>query len=312
MREGGLPSLISMACSADFNDQKAALCTIRGICAHPENRREVMEALVSEALTLGSNSPDEGVKFEASSCFCALSINDENKLDIANDDVLMANMVDLLKEDDVRTVRQIMGTLSNISERHDTHAQLLKHQFHLAVLTHIDNDDVALVRETTRLMSNLVAQHTNHPPIVQGGGIEMFKTASRKLDAMTARFASIGFMNLTSLPENHKQLFDLQCFDDLIDLASGGNRFWISLDLLGNVLIDPPPMTPRDKVSADFIDINGFDKDARRYAILAIGVCIYISVALTVSHLSVFISSFFIADINIIMHRKLCHFIFEP
>jgi len=58
----GLPSIISMACSEDQNDQRAAMSTLRGICAIPENRRPVMEAKVNDALALGTRAIDVDVR----------------------------------------------------------------------------------------------------------------------------------------------------------------------------------------------------------------------------------------------------------
>ena len=40
--EGGLPPLISLACSDDVSDMKAATATLRGLSAAPEARRQVV------------------------------------------------------------------------------------------------------------------------------------------------------------------------------------------------------------------------------------------------------------------------------
>ena len=86
VREGGLPSLISMACSEDRSDQLAAVATLRGITSQAQNRRPVYLANMVEALTIGTRCVDVEVKCETASLLCALSINDENKLDMANND----------------------------------------------------------------------------------------------------------------------------------------------------------------------------------------------------------------------------------
>ena len=52
-----------MACSEDQNDQRAAMSTLRGICAIPENRRPVMEANVNDALSLGTRAIDVDVRY---------------------------------------------------------------------------------------------------------------------------------------------------------------------------------------------------------------------------------------------------------
>ena len=60
-----------------------------------------------EAITLGTRSIDMEVKIETASVLCALSINDENKIDMANSDQLLLNLIELLKVDDPRCLRQV-------------------------------------------------------------------------------------------------------------------------------------------------------------------------------------------------------------
>ena len=65
---------------------------------------------------------------------CALSISDENKLDMAKDDNIVQNLIMLLRETDIRCLRQAMGCLANISERQETHPSLRKNQVHNEIL----------------------------------------------------------------------------------------------------------------------------------------------------------------------------------
>ena len=71
---------------------------------------------------------------EAASTMCALSINDQNKIDMAKDDNVIQNMIMLLRETDIRCLRQAMGCLANISERQETHPTLRKNQVHNEIL----------------------------------------------------------------------------------------------------------------------------------------------------------------------------------
>ena len=48
-----------------------------------------MLAAVNDALALGARALDIDVRCEAASTFCALSINDDNKLDMAKDDQII-------------------------------------------------------------------------------------------------------------------------------------------------------------------------------------------------------------------------------
>jgi len=65
---------------------------------------------------------------------CALSINDENKIDMAKDDGLIQNLIILLRETDIRCLRQAMGCLANISERQETHPSLRRNLVHNEIL----------------------------------------------------------------------------------------------------------------------------------------------------------------------------------
>ena len=277
VKEGGLPAIISMACSEDQNDQRAAVSTLRGICAIPENRRPVMLAAVSDALTLGTRAIDVEVRVETAQTFCALSINDENKIDMANDNQIIGNLVQLLKEKDYRCLRQALGALANISERHETHGQLRHNLVHNVILDHISHSDIATVREMVRCLSNLTALHENQPPIISGGGIATLQIACEHNDAMVARFGAVGLMNLATQRENHEDMIREKCLEQLIALASGESRKWNLLDDLGNPLstseADPMQVqTPRSLGDYAFIQLYGFDRDARRYAVLALGV----------------------------------------
>ena len=69
---------------------------------------------------------------------CALTINDDNKMDIAMNDQMMENLIALLNHPEPRCIRQAMGCVANISERHDTHPYLRKHNIHALVLHHFD------------------------------------------------------------------------------------------------------------------------------------------------------------------------------
>ena len=147
VREGGLPALISMACSEDSNDQLAAISTLRGISSHPEFRRQVFLANVTEPLTIGTRATNLEIRAETAATLCSLSINDENKVEMALNDTLLLNLIDLLKQNqDPRCLRQAMGCLSNLTERHECHPFIRRHQIHNIVLPHFHNDDDGLCR----------------------------------------------------------------------------------------------------------------------------------------------------------------------
>ena len=274
VNEGGLPSLISMACSDDRSDQLAAMATLRGISAQAENRRGVFKANISEALVLGTRSIDMEVKVETAAVLAALSINDDNKLEMSNDDQLLISVIELLKVSDVRCLRQAMGCLANLSERQECHPFLRRFQIHVIVLDHIANEDVALGREVTRVLTNLAAVHDNHPPLIGGGAIGGLALCCAKKDAVSARFSALGLDEFVHLQENHRDIVAAKTYEPLIDLAEGSERFWYTLDSNGAISEmrgDTEPDSPRAKADWEFIQEYKYDKEARRYAVLALG-----------------------------------------
>lgn len=218
---------------------------------------------------------------------CALTINDENKIDFAVDDNMMKNVITLLNTSDPRCLRHAMGCLANLSERHDTHPYLRKHKVHSLVLRHFDNDDVALLRETSRLITNMSAVHESHPLLVGVGVIHALVKGCSKRDALVTRFCALGLMNLSTLPDHHRDLMLAKCYNVLIELAASSSREWTLLDSVGEpenkgtaLLSDAQPpsdseankvSTPRSLVDWQSLEENGYDKDSRRYAVLAIG-----------------------------------------
>jgi len=261
-----------MACSEDLSDMLAAISTIRGICAQPENRRDVFNANVVEAIAIGARANNLEIRCEVASILCALSINDENKIQMAMNDDLLLNVIDLLKSnDEPRCLRQAMGCLSNLTERQECHPFIRRHQIHNVILEHFRSKDNGLCREASRFLTNMVSAHENHPPILSGGGIEAFLIGCNKSDAMTARFSVLGLLNLSTLTENHNELLISECYKTLIDLANCQPKTWYTLDYLGELLTDEEPTSPRAKEDCKFLREFNYDKEARRYAVLALG-----------------------------------------
>ena len=147
---------------------------------------------------------------------------------------------------------------------------------------------------------------------------------------MTARFCSLGLMNLSSLADNHRDMVAYKAYEVLIEIASGAPRKWYTLNssgvaleldftpeeierwedeqdqkreemlalaqsrmalagMTGDVTEAPgldlallngqvemeakaiEPQSPRAKSDYQFIQQYGYDREARRYAVLAIG-----------------------------------------
>lgn len=118
----------------------------------------------------------------------------------------------------------------------------------------------------------MAAIHENHPPIISGGGIAAFLIGCGKEDAMTTRFSVLGLMNLTTLSENHVSLVNAKVHLALIELASAKKgKKWRTLDSLGELVEEEEPTSPRSRSDCHFLRDHGYDKEARRYAVLALG-----------------------------------------
>eukprot|EP01035_Chromulina_nebulosa_P057418 gene57418-78668_t len=89
---------------------------------------------------------------------------------------------------------------------------------------------------------------------------------------MTARFSTLGLLNLSTLAENHVPLINAKCHQVLIDLASAKKgKVWKTLDALGELVDEQDPTSPRSKDDCQFLRDHSYDKEARRYAVLALG-----------------------------------------
>lgn len=339
VREGGLPSIISMACSDDVVDQLAALSTLRGIASQPENCRAVFLANILEAISIGTkaslnmdhNSTNEGstegdeieIKCEVSSLLCALSINEENKIDMINQSVILECLTSILrtssedKMQDVRYLRPAIACLANFSEKIQCHEKLCQYQVHHLVLNHFNHTDVPLVREVTRILANLSSVFSNHEPLIAGNCIIRLIDACQYDDVIISRFGTLALLNFATREENHLYLMQNNVQTTLIQLSRGSKKKWNHLDRLGNIIdsavhesdgqvmkdryenaedtvslrnlqaiqSDAKPLTlrefqesPRSIRDSLFVDSFGYDKETRRYAILALG-CLALSEA---------------------------------
>ena len=202
---------------------------------------------------------------EAAAALNSLSLNDLNKVDMATSDAL-TQLVALARDDDVPTLRQVCGALANLSECTKTHMpilaaggtnpQALAEQANAAgdmSLTEtvktddepwiadasvaflndlvLYNGDVGMVREVSRCLSNLAANHATHDVVLDSDSSVALVRAAERDDAVVARFATIGLLNLATNAKCHARLMeDKACVDVLVDLAGGGERIWTRVD----------------------------------------------------------------------------------
>jgi len=231
-----------LACSDDVSDMKAAVATLRGLAASPEARRPIVLAGALDAFSLAAQcDEDVEVPREAASALCALALNEENKLDMARAGI-MHDVVALAKCEDSLTVRQACGCLANLSENKDTHANLLGEWGVGYLCELVGHDDVALVREVVRCLCNLAGNYECHQRLMEappGGGSNDDAAAAlcrglRLDDAIATRFAALGIVNLTAVPDNQPRFLKLLAHETLVELACGEPRSWVDLDGYGD------------------------------------------------------------------------------
>ena len=155
----------------------------------------------------------------------------------------LTQLVALARDDDVPTLRQVCGALANLSECTKTHMpilaaggtnpQALAEQANAAgdmSLTEtvktddepwiadasvaflndlvLYNGDVGMVREVSRCLSNLAANHATHDVVLDSDSSVALVRAAERDDAVVARFATIGLLNLATNAKCHARLME--------------------------------------------------------------------------------------------------------
>jgi len=71
---------------------------------------------------------------------------------------------------------------------------------------------------------------------------------------MTARFSTLGLLNLSTLAENHVPLMNAKVHLILIELASEKQgKTWKTLDSLGELVEEEEPTSPRSRADCHFL-----------------------------------------------------------
>ena len=79
---------------------------------------------------------------------------------------------------------------------------------------------MGLSREVCRCLSNLAANHASHASLMDSDAHVALVAAAGSPDALVARFATIGLLNLATRSENVDRLvLQAQCARCLVDLA---------------------------------------------------------------------------------------------
>ena len=206
LSQGGLPPLIFLSCSNDPNDNYAGLATLRGLASDQNTRRMVFQAGALQAISRGAEClANSKCQVEAASLLCALSLNEENKVDIAN--ARINHIINLLlNSEDVMCCIMTARAFANVCENESLHERFIQENCinHLINLLFLKNID--LTKEVARCLSNFAANHLTHDILNQEDvPIHMTQICSSN-DLLSKSYALIGLMNLSMKPENRKKM----------------------------------------------------------------------------------------------------------
>ena len=123
--EGGLPPLISLACSEDHEDKGAAIGTLRGIAADPASRIKIVQEGGLEPLALAARIENVEVHQETCKCAMSLSMNEGNKVIMVDHEVL-PDMIRLCRSKDSTVARYACATLANLAENFECHDNIIE------------------------------------------------------------------------------------------------------------------------------------------------------------------------------------------
>ena len=90
--------------------------------------------------------------------------------------------------------------------------------------------DLALVREVTRCFTNLAGNYDTHYQLMESDVADALTKSLRNPDAIVTRFAAVGIVNLTAVPENQAAFLASGAHEVMTELALGEPRSWNDLN----------------------------------------------------------------------------------
>lgn len=229
--QGGLVSIIYLCHTGDISDMLAALSTLRGLSASADARRLIFEEGVLHALVIGVKSGNLQCKREVASILVNLSLNEDNKLDIAQSNEI-EGLVSLLDEADVDSVSNTCRAFGNMTEVKELHGSILS-MFTMKRLVHLSSpeSELEVKREVTRCIANLSSNFDLHENLVQAqltenlrlqcsntmAEVQVTVEAEQKMDVI--RLSALSLANLCMNEDNHRGLETkslLQLFHNIV------------------------------------------------------------------------------------------------
>lgn len=165
--QGGLASIMYLCHTGDISDMLAALSTLRGLSASANARRLIFEEGVLHVLVLGTNSGNLQCKQEVASILVNLTLNEENKYDVARSTEIQV-ISSLLDETDVSCISDSCRSFGNICEVDELHPDVLRLlTAEKLVLLSSPNNELEITREVARCIVNMSSNFKMHKDLVQ-------------------------------------------------------------------------------------------------------------------------------------------------
>jgi len=203
VREGGLSSIILLSCTDNAVDVVAGLATLRGLAADSGVRRKILQEGALEGISCGASiSDNHDCQVEAASLLCALSLNNENKVDIMKCD-FFDNIIKLTKSKSVKACRMALRSIGNICEDENLHFDVLRDHGVSYLMEIISNQNNKLTSEVARCFANLSANYSTHSALTEAKVPSELCHLIEGNDPLTSCYASTALMNISMQIENH-------------------------------------------------------------------------------------------------------------
>ena len=134
---------------------------------------------------------------------CNLALSDENKLLIAQSDVLTP-LVSLAQSPDIEVSRQACGALANIAEDVEAHPNMVYEQSMHFLVFLMRSRHLDVHREATRAVANLLSSRENHAVFLEEDGLKSLFRIAKSLDSECEYHAALCFRKLSPNVETHR------------------------------------------------------------------------------------------------------------
>ena len=205
--EGGLRSLFSLASSEDPNDILVGLSSIRALASNHNLRRNILTTGCIDALsqTINRDISDE-CKKEISTILCALSLNDENKIDLVKGGAINLIM-SLCSHTDNSLMGNSLRAVANCCEAANLHRMIIE-SLDFILIDCIIQDDHSYEnsRQVSRMFANLSGNQECQYIILKGSVMSIVGNLLTSIDKVTLRISSLIISNLTSYIHNHQKI----------------------------------------------------------------------------------------------------------